>query len=140
MLALTKMAFDVAYYDLLWDVHSAQQCSRIEWINAESEEGEEGDTLVDIFIPIYGDYHKTWVRAGQINPFEFDWLGFQCSSSGYIELVLDTLMEQLVIWGVDCSTRASWIYGWINHFLEVLGLLYSYCLGRHQSRALRIQS
>lgn len=125
------MAFDLQFYDLLWDVHSYQQCCRIEWVHSHAGESVflGGFFLANLMVPVYDDYNKTWSDAGHVNPFEFDWLGFgRDLDLGYIELVLDTLFEQLVIWGVDKSTSSSWIYDWVVQFFDGLSLLYSYCL------------
>ena len=122
---MCAVSVDMLYYDFLWNVHSRQQCARYEWIYSPCEDG----LLLNSVLPVYDAYDSVWINSGFENPFEFDWLGFQCTAS-YFELILGVLIEQLVIWGVDEDTKGSWMYGWIDDFFEAVRALYGYCLDK----------
>jgi hypothetical protein len=136
------MESPTTYLDLLYDVHIHQQCARYEWIacndvrHVVDDLGEKmilGHFIceggVSTTIPSYMDYDFTWKSASFTNPFDFDWLKYDRRDEAcvrYIELVICTLNEQLLMWEVDGFTKGSWIFGWISEFTKRLFKLYEF--------------
>lgn len=80
-------------------------------------------------IPSFDRYSKLWMGSNMINPFLFTFWhnSIVMQRSGwfteYYGAVMETLDEQIVIWGADDATRRSKLYGLIVAFSESLRLL-----------------
>ena len=130
----------LTYLDFLYDVHIHQQCARYEWANCKGVRqviDDLGETMilghfvcergVVTTIPSFLDYDFTWRNASFTNPFEYDWMSYDRRDLvcvRYIELVINTLREQLLMWEVDEVTKRSWVFGWVSEFAKKLDRLY----------------
>lgn len=77
-------------------------------------------------IPSYSYYNDVWVNAGYFNPFEFDWLKFDGSRFDhreYVFRVLQILNEQLVLWSVDESSKATHLFYAVNQVTDYMKVL-----------------
>jgi len=84
-------------------------------------------------VPEYFSYARLWNKSWYPSPFEVDWFSAFNNDEGeldikfsYISVVIDTLKEQLLLWGVDYRTRRSLVYWYISEFLLRLEALRDY--------------
>ena len=137
---------DKVLADLIMDVHTFQQGFKRAWMSAcevkntslvPSEEfvldTAPGMCLVDgfgryTFIPGYESYRELWRRALYPNPLEFDWLNFDGVPFliKYLSIVVETLEEQVDLWGADSITYQHLIFFDLKEFSRLLGRLYCY--------------
>lgn len=131
---------DPVLYDLLMDLHSWQHRVRSSWICSRDcvcndlAAGAVHICLLDhngeaTTIPDYFSYDKTWLNAGFYrNPFEVRWLDYVKDNltSRYVLSVVDTLDEQMVLWGVHDTNRECLVFENFTKFAEALRRLYEY--------------
>lgn len=132
---------DDVLYDLVMQVHFSQAKARLEWqtqpdVFVEYDNCSVFSEVVMLnrvgrptSMPCWIAYDKVWTRAGYQNPFTVNWLDYDRQSrltKRYIELVLETLAEQCVIWGSDDDTRYCLAYEYFNEYFESLQRLSDY--------------
>ena len=137
--AFTLVAGDEEHFWLLRDVAAWKRRARLEWVatcdanvlgnGAIAQSGfllnENGAVTA---MPEYFEYDRTWRAAGYVNPFEFDWAHFNRGDrlmSRYLVTVIETLDEQVELWGDD-ETRECLAFDFFCKFTLALKTFYAY--------------
>lgn len=146
-LVLTKMVDTILtceadLFELIVDVNTWARKTKTEWVQNRSTNIKELDSFHDervlvnymgmtTVIPDYDAYSETWRKSLHFNPFEVEWLNYDSKdgrANKYVDLVLDTLHKQAVIWSSDADTRVCLVYAYFERFIKSLQRLYEYGL------------
>lgn len=125
------------------------------WAGADYYPDDEGcETTVQPFavvdhnnyittIPPWWMYNATWANAGYKSPFLYDWRNFNTSDPehrAYLKMCVETLQEQLMLWGFCTTTTRNIIYKKIDDFTESLKHLYAHSLGGYYDTTFELTS
>lgn len=137
---------DEAFCKLVLSVSNGREYTKWQWAKCTlCEEVPFGERLKDhsLFgmfmvcdtngyatnMPNYLAYDRTWKDAKRLNPFEVDWLNYNCCdpvTSQYVADTLDVLEEQIDLWRGDDGTRECLPFMCFVEFTNRLRRLYEY--------------
>lgn len=144
----------VADLMLVRDVVSYQRRSRLWWLTypqgmADCRHLGEPDGWLETYvvnedgnptmIPCYDSYVRTWRNAGWICPFDFYWPDYDKNNTEhvyYVELVLESLTEQITMWEADPMTRASLVFICFVGFADSIRRIIHYDCGEFKDPAM----
>lgn len=138
----TILTCDSSLFDLVVDVNSWSRKTRTEWLHNRStdvaglDDAHEDRVLVNYMgrttvMPDYDTYCHTWRRSFQCNPFEVEWLNYDCKdkrATRFIDDALDVMDKQSTIWSVDADTRVCLAFIYFERFRSALRLLREYSI------------
>lgn len=136
----TGVIVDLIYDVVRWQLSARESWATAPWFMPEEEgvfRGDEGiDTLVILneyrrttVIPTYWIYDGMWMGTSHVNPLEFEIKidnGVVHIDMDYFSLVIESIEEQLIIYGVDKDSRESRVFSRLNGFATALNKLYLY--------------
>lgn len=124
--------------NLIVDLEAWQRRTKDSWAaSRDASDPVTGDIgllnhLGDLtIIPDFLSYDRLWLHSGFQNPFDVHWSRcdfFNHLTVQYLAILIETLDEQSVLWGVDQRATISLVFENFIRFLGSIRKLYTFCV------------
>lgn len=135
---ILDMAYEAETFDLVLDLNRWAKRTRLEWIKTRRRSIIDMDGLFEerflvnsmgclTNMPDFASYNKLWRQGFRKNPFDVEWLNYDKDDirvNKYLGIVLETLSEQITLWGTNAETRVCLAFVYFGRFIDSLQRLY----------------